>query len=232
MKKFLKGIGKLLGLGILILIFFGWYINKDLPQGKQGSEADVLAHKMLQVLNYQAYKQTRFLEWSYRNGANKYVWDTFKGEVSVKWKDYTVFLNLSKPGESQVEENQAAVPSKNKQKLIDKAISNFNNDSFWLIAPYKVFDEGTQRSLVQLPDGSNGLLVTYNSGGTTPGDSYLWILNEDGFPKAYKMWVDIIPIGGLEASWDDWIVTQSGAFLPKSHKLGPLTLDMGDVKGY
>ena len=116
--------------------------------------------------------------------------------------------------------------------MIDKALKNFNNDSFWLVAPYKVFDQGTQRAIVELKNGTNGLLVTYNSGGTTPGDSYLWILNENGFPSAYKMWVSIIPIGGLEASWDDWLVTQSGAFLPKSHKLGPLTLSMGDVKGY
>ena len=69
-------------------------------------------------------------------------------------------------------------------------------------------------------------------GGTTPGDSYLWLVDDKGFPKAYQMWVDIIPIGGLEASWDDWMTTKSGALLPKTHRLGPMTIDMGSVRGY
>ena len=108
----------------------------------------------------------------------------------------------------------------------------FNNDSFWLVAPYKIFDEGTERSLVSLEDGSQALLVTYTSGGSTPGDSYLWLLNENEIPYAYKMWVKIIPVGGVEASWDHWTKMESGAYLPKSHKMGPITLSMGDVRGF
>ncbi|MEO1030456.1 MAG: hypothetical protein AAFX55_03575 [Bacteroidota bacterium] len=45
------------------------------------------------------------------------------------------------------------------------------------------------------------------------------------------MWVDILPIDGLEATWDNWITTESGALLPTSHKLLVLDLDMGEVKG-
>ena len=75
-------------------------------------------------------------------------------------------------------------------------------------------------------------MVSYDSGGVTPGDSYLWILDDTGLPTAYKMWVKIIPIGGINASWDNWMITESGAYLPTSHKLGPLELSMGTVKGY
>ena len=80
-------------------------------------------------------------------------------------------------------------------------------------------------------DGKDALLVTYTKGGTTPGDSYLWHFDENGKPKSYQMWVDILPIDGLEASWDNWITTESGAILPTTHKLLVLDLDMGDVKG-
>lgn len=45
------------------------------------------------------------------------------------------------------------------------------------------------------------------------------------------MWTSILPIDGLEASWSDWIITESGAQLPKSHKLLFFTIDMGEVKG-
>ena len=125
-----------------------------------------------------------------------------------------------------------SLPKDEGKAIVEKALAYFNNDSFWLVAPSKVFDAGTTRSIVVLEDGTEGLLITYNSGGTTPGDSYLWKLNPNGFPNSYKMWVKIIPIGGLEATWDDWMVVESGAFLPKSHTLGPVTLSMGDVKGY
>ena len=101
-----------------------------------------------------------------------------------------------------------------------------------MVAPYKVFDKGTKRSIVITEDGSEALLVTYTSGGDTPGDSYLWLLNDNGFPYSFKMWVKVLPIGGLQADWDDWLVSKSGAFLPKSHKIGPITLSMGDVRAY
>lgn len=232
MKKFFKISAVILALGILVIVVLLWIKHEPLPKGHSGPEAEALAQQMLIALNYETFEKTRYLEWSYRNGANQYLWDKQMGKVEVRWGDYIVNLDLVQLENSAVRENGKAVPSEKSEKLIQKALKHFNNDSFWLVAPYKVFDKGTQRSLVTLDDGTQGLMVTYTSGGTTPGDSYLWLLNENGFPNAYKMWVKIIPVGGLEASWDDWIISESGAFLPKSHKLGPVTLDMGNVKGY
>jgi len=115
--------------------------------------------------------------------------------------------------------------------LINDAISYFNNDSFWLVAPYKVFDEGTERRLIITENNKKALLVTYTSGGSTPGDSYLWHFNANDIPVNYKMWTSLIPIGGLEVSWDDWITSDSGALFPSVHKFFILNLDLGEVKG-
>jgi len=232
MKKFLKITGLVLGIGILFLLVFGWIKSEPLPNGKSGIEADALANKMLAALNIEAYKNTRFLEWSFRNEANRFIWDKELGICSVKWEDYEVSLDLTNPNQSMAAKNGVSLTTEEKDKIINKALEYFNNDSFWLAAPYKVFDKGTERSIVELEDGSQGLLITYTSGGDTPGDSYLWILNENGFPNSYKMWVKVIPIGGIEASWDDWVVAESGAFLPKTHEFGPINLDMGNVRGY
>jgi len=121
--------------------------------------------------------------------------------------------------------------AKKKQEIITEATKYFNNDSFWLVAPYKVFDKGVERRLVTLENGNSSLLVTYTTGGSTPGDSFLWILNDLGKPTSYKMWTSNILIGGLEASWKNWITTESGAQLPTIHKVLFLALEMGDVKG-
>ncbi|MET1259488.1 hypothetical protein ABV409_09100 [Flagellimonas sp. DF-77] len=232
MKKFLKRTVLLIGLLILGLVLYGWIASEPLPEGKTGQQADALAQKMLQALNQKAYADTRFLEWSYRNGANNYQWDKKSGSCIVWFDDKEVVLNLKNPEKSTVKETGKPIEGPAKEDLIEKALKNFNNDSFWLVAPYKVFDAGVVRKSVTLESGEDALLVTYTSGGSTPGDSYLWLLNDNGFPRAYKMWVKIIPIGGVEASWDSWLITESGAFLPKTHELGPLDLDMGQVKGY
>ncbi|WP_350288548.1 hypothetical protein [uncultured Croceitalea sp.] len=231
-KRILKITGVLIGLIILGLFVYGWIISKPLPEGKSGIEADALAQKMLKTINYEGYKQTRFLEWSFRNNTHHYKWDKESSVVEVKWSDNRVLLNLSYLEKSEAFGAKEIITGEKRSSLIHKALDKFNNDSFWLVAPYKVLDKGTTRSIVELEDGSKGLLVTYVKGGSTPGDSYLWKLNPNGFPNAYQMWVKIIPIGGVEASWDDWILTSSGAYLPKSHKFGPINLDINNIKGY
>jgi hypothetical protein len=67
--------------------------------------------------------------------------------------------------------------------------------------------------------------VTYTSGGVTPGDSYLWILDENDRPIAWKFWVQKIPIGGLESSWGDW-QQYKGVWLGASHEVGPLEIKL------
>ncbi len=219
----------LLGL-LAFAVLYGIY-NKPIPTGVEGQAADALAKKMLNAVNNDVYKKTRYLEWSFAKGAHQYKWDKENGKVQIEWDAYTVNLNLSEPSKSDALENNSKLIGTAKTKSIEKATSYFNNDSFWLVAPFKVFDQGTKRSLVTLDDGTESLLVTYTSGGTTPGDTYLWKLQPNGFPESYQMWVKIIPIGGLEASWDDWKVMESGLFLPVTHKLGPVTLSMGDPIG-
>ena len=231
MKKILKIVGILIGLLVVIAIITGIFLHEPLPQGQSGPKADALAQKMLDALNVKAYTETRFLAWSFRNNSHHYQWDKELNLVVIRWDENEVELDLNRTHQSNCFVDGAEVTGSSKDKLIKTAVEKFNNDSFWLVAPYKIFDKGVTRRIVALPQGE-ALLVTYTQGGSTPGDSYLWLLNENGFPNAYKMWVDILLIGGLEASWDDWLVSETGAFLPKTHQFGPMVFDMGDVKGY
>jgi len=72
--------------------------------------------------------------------------------------------------------------------------------------------------------------VTYNSGGSTPGDSYLWHFDDTGKPTHFQMWVSILPIKGLEASWNDWTTTETGAMLPTFHKMLVLGIELENIK--
>ena len=216
------------------LLFFGFiYLkyNEDLPTGIEGPKADLLAKRMLKVLNKEAYLKTDYLEWTFKN-IHHYKWNKTDKTCEVSWDEITVILDLENKEHSKVFAGQQEYNGVEKQDYINKAETYFNNDSFWLVAPYKVFDPGTERRLVTTEDGKEALLVTYTSGGTTPGDSYLWHFDETGKPKSYQMWVDILPIGGLEATWENWITTKSGAEFPTFHKLLFLALEIDNVKGY
>lgn len=233
--KYLRIIGKTLALLIVLIVVFcsGIFLlyNESMPEGEISEEANILALKMLQAVNNEAYKNTRFLEWTFK-GRNHYLWDKEEGLVTVSWKDYVVHLDLLEAKNNTVLRNGEQLHDSKKAELINKATAYFNNDSFWLVAPHKVFDAGTERRLVTLENGEKALLVTYTTGGNTPGDSYLWLLDDSGLPRAYKMWVSIIPIGGLEAKWTKWKTMESGALLPTEHSLLFLEMDMGFVRAW
>jgi len=214
----MKKIAKIVGIFSIILMLVGFVfysaVHKEIPKGEQGEAADKLASKMLNALEYKAFENTEIIEWTFR-GSHHYKWFKQKGIVRVKWGNNTVILNTKDKKNSEVFIDGVNVDS---QEFIEKAESYFNNDSFWIVAPYKVFDKGTKRSIVN-ENGKDLLLVTHTSGGSTPGDSYLWEIDKNGFPIHFKMWVDILPIGGIEATWNNLFQAKSGIFLPKKHTL-------------
>ncbi len=233
MPKLLTRIFGIFLLFVLLTVGFIYFFkNEPLPQATPSEEADVLANKMLVALGYEAYKNTRYLEWSYRNGNHQYLWDKTMGVVVVSWDETVVNLNLNSTDQSKVVKDENTIDGDEKIELVRKALRYFNNDSFWLVGPFKVFDEGTTRAIVTTEDGKTRLLVTYTKGGDTPGDSYLWLLDESGIPESFKMWVQILPLKGQEASWEGWHRMETGVLLPQLHSIGPLKLDMGTVKAY
>jgi hypothetical protein len=222
MKKILKIIGLIITVIILATALYCFAINESLPKGIYGKEADELAEKMMSAIDKKAFDNTEILKWSFRD-KHHYEWKKQEGLVNVSWDSILVTVNLNDYSKSI-----GASP-----KLIETAIKFFNNDSFWLIAPYKVFEDGIERSIVKV-DGKDALLIKYTSGGTTPGDSYLWILDENYAPVSFKMWTQIIPIGGVSATWNNLITADSGIKLPTSHTLSIFgyKINMGEVKAY
>jgi hypothetical protein len=227
MRKFFKIIGVLVVLLVVTFLVIFFSKNEALPTGEKGEKVEELAQKMLSAINHEAFENAELLEWSFR-GTNSYKWYKQEGKVEVSWNENKVILNTNSPEQSEVYVKGEKVTN---NELINKAQAYFNNDSFWLIAPHKIMDNGVERSIVKVND-KDALMVTYTSGGTTPGDSYLWMLNENYFPTSYKMWTNIIPIGGVEATWSDWKDTEAGFKLPTKHtaNLFDLSINMGNPK--
>ena len=220
--KILKWSGIIL-LALVVLLFTSVFLaSEKMPKGVPGPEADQCAQDMLKAINKPAWDSTAYVQWTFK-GMHDFIWDKQRHLAKVNWKDFEVLLDIDKIGGVARKDGVLLSADKSK-KIIRKAWEFWCNDSFWLNAPAKVFDPGTTRSLVDLKDGREGLMVTYSSGGVTPGDSYVWILDENDLPSSYKMWVKIIPVGGVEFTWERWQELSTGAMISTWHD-GLIDLD-------
>ncbi|WP_020533784.1 hypothetical protein [Flexithrix dorotheae] len=228
LKKILKFTG-LVVLAILIIIFLWGFISHEKePLGKEGPEAEQVAQNMLKSINEPAWDSTKLVAWTFK-GMHTYLWDKERNFVKVSWGEKEVLVNMdSIKGKSY--ENSTEITGGENQKLVDKAWAYFCNDSFWLNAAAKLYDPGTERSLVTLEDGRKGLKISYSSGGVTPGDAYVWLYDENFQPTSWKMWVSIIPIGGLEFTWEDWKTLSTGAKVATLHQNDLLDIEITDLK--
>jgi hypothetical protein len=199
------------------------------PEGVQGQQADRLAERMLAATNAAAWQSTGAVGWTFR-GDREHLWDRQRSLARVRWGRFEVLLDLTTL-KSVARKGGRKVEGAELDKAARKAFGYWTNDSFWLNPVSKVFDEGTSRSLVELDGGGQGLLVEYTSGGLTPGDAYLWIVDEDGLPTEWRMWVSALPVGGARASWEDWIVLATGARVATRHDLALGKVVLSDVAG-
>ncbi len=222
----------LLGLVLVTVFLLGGaflIVNEPLPEGKEGPKAEALAKKMLEAINKPAWDSLNWLQWSFA-GRQDYVWDKSRNYAQIEWENTRVLMNLNKKS-GIVWQNNQMLSGTEKDQIIEKAWGHWCNDSFWFNAPIKCYDPGTVRKFVELDDGREGLLITYETGGVTPGDSYLWLLDEKGLPVSWKMWVSIIPVGGAEFTWENWVELPGGALVAGLHKSKMINLEIPNIKG-
>ncbi len=224
MKKWLKIAGIVIGLLIVAAIGFIYFQSEERPEAKEGPEAEALADRMLEAINKEAWDSLEYIHWSFMDQAD-YLWDRQNNLVRVQWDDYEVLMDPDRV-EGVAYANGEKV--KNEDELVSEAFAKFCNDGFWMNAFTKVRDPGTERGVVE-KNGEKGLMVSYNSGGVTPGDSYLWWLDETGRPKSFQMWVSVIPVGGVEYSWKDWDTLYNGALIARQHK-GMMDVTIKNIK--
>ncbi len=217
---------------VLALVGSCLLLSKARPTGKPSAAADALARKVEKAIHKKAWDQVGVIQWDFA-GRQQHLWDKKRMFSRVTFhKGHVVALfPLSAPSSGFV-----AVDGKDikepiqKKKLLQKAYAFWANDSFWLNPLAKMFDDGTTRKLVTW-EGKTQLMIDYASGGVTPGDGYLYVLDKDFLPSRWHMWVKILPVQGVTATFRGWKTLYNGAKISTRHKLLSLvTLNLTKIK--
>lgn len=212
------------------LVVWGMAASDPLPRATPSADADTLARDIERAVRIDAWERTGAVRFTFM-GQRSYLWDRTRSLVRVRSGEEEVLLRGSW---GRVWEGGREVRGAAARSRTESAYRMFLNDSFWLNPLAKLFDAGTTRALVSLPGGGRGLLVSYAAGGVTPGDSYLWVLPPAGrgdTPIGWRMWVSVLPIGGLRATWERFVTLSTGARVATRHHIGPAPVALDEVAG-
>lgn len=152
------------------------------------SKADSIAFKLVDAHGgFDAWPAVRYLRFDFgfetpdtAGIRARHLWDRQTGDYRVEWfvgpdTTFAALFNVnSRDGVVFVNGKPASAA---REALLETAYSRFVNDTYWLLAPLKVFDGGVQRSIDA--DSSvadqDVLALSFDGVGLTPGDRYwLW----------------------------------------------------------
>lgn len=196
----------------------------SLPVGQPGEAAEKLAQKMIKAADYDKWQNTAAVTFVFR-GDDRVFWDKKRKLVEVQFKKSTVqFSEVS--GKSLCFEGERRLLDECGE-LTQAAVKRFYNHTFWLNPVFHIQSPGAERALVE----NDKLLVSFKSGGSTPGDSYLFTADEEGKVADMRMWVSILTIKGMRAVFSDYRTTETGVRIAYHHKLsGIVSVDLSDIK--
>jgi hypothetical protein len=143
-----------------------------------------------------------------------HAWDRYTGDYKLTGSDkngapYTVLFNVNtKTGTAYV--NGRPADATKQAQMLENAYGRFINDSYWLLAPWKIFDPGVHLAYdgeKPCPGGGtcDVLRLSFDNVGLTPKDVYwLWV-TRDG--RRMVQWQYVL--GGASdppttVAWKDW----------------------------
>lgn len=156
---------------------------------EEKAEGDVLAKKLVAAMGgFEAWERVEVIAFTFvvdiavEVMRRSHVWDKKRGLHRYEKGDLVVLTDLWSGKGRVFEEGKEITDADAVAESLKDAHEAFTNDSYWLVAPFKVLDEGAHRAAI---DGD--LRLTFDDGvGLTSGDAYLYDLEETGAPKQWS----------------------------------------------
>ena len=226
----LKFIERILRSKLSVLILLQTFVFcSSPPKGRSGERANTLLKKLYESTNIDSWEKTNAVSFVWEGNAKRaYFWDKKRGLIETKWEDTHVqFFHKGLKG-IVYQTGKLLEDSQKIRATIHQAYEYFVNDTFWLNPVFHLDSPGAEKKYVS----KNQLLVYYSKGGVTPGDSYLFTLDQNFLIENMKMWVSILPIKGISVDFTNYIETETGVKLALDHEMLFLNIRIQNVRMY
>lgn len=184
------------------------------------AQAQALADAVVKASGGDNWPKVRAIDFTFNVSAGtnllmsaKHHWDVWNGTDTVTWAGKTANVNMWNPG------NDASAKA---------AYARWVNDSYWLLAPLKLKDDGVTLTYTGSKDGFEVLHLSFAKVGMTPGDQYnLYI---DPGTSLVRRW-DYMPAPDKKTTgtWDGY-KDFGGLKLSTEHKFGDKRVWFSDIK--
>lgn len=175
---------------ILTFAFWGFFIiglqaqQSNSNPAAPGFRADASDAKAIQIADEvmnamggrQNWDETRYIVWNFF-GRRKLFWDRYTGDVRVETENATYLVNINEnTGKIKMDGEILSHPD-SIQKYVERGISIWINDSYWLVMPFKLKDSGVTLKYLGEQKTADGeladvLQMTFEDVGRTPENKY------------------------------------------------------------
>lgn len=176
------------------------------------SKADSVALRLLRAHGADAFATAPYLRFNFaveteegRRVVARHLWNRSTGEYRVEWQtapdsNYVALVDVRDVADQTPEGtaylNGTLLTGSAAQDARRQAYGRFINDTYWLLAPLKVYDPGVNRQYV--PDSSTAehevIRLTFGDVGLTPDDAYwLYVSTETGRLDRWGMRLQSMP---------------------------------------
>ncbi|MFP4228288.1 MAG: hypothetical protein ACLFTE_05610 [Salinivenus sp.] len=228
------------------------------------TKADSLALRLMEAHGADAFASAPYLRFNFAIETSeeeqvvaRHFWDRTTGEYRVEWQpgpdsNYVALMDVGSV-EDQMPEgtvylNGTELTGEAGEEARQRAYGRYINDTYWLLAPLKVYDSGVNRNYAADSSTTDHevLRLTFGDVGLTPDDTYWFYVStetgrldrwsmrlqnmpEDAAPRAYD-WTDHVtldaPAGEVtlarrhEAVGEDQAILTNQLALPSSPPSG------------
>ncbi len=142
------------------------------------NQAIAIADDIMKALGGRAnWDATRYISWNFF-GRRKLFWDKHSGNVRIETGQDIYLVNIqNNTGRVRIG-NEVIQDPDSLQKYVERGISMWINDSYWLVMPFKLKDSGV--TLRYMGEGATAegasadiLQLTFENVGRTPENKYL-----------------------------------------------------------
>ncbi len=166
------------------------------PAGSDPRAVAIADAVMKRLGGRQAWDDTRYITWKF-GGRRRHLWDKHTGRLRLErpgprsGKSYVMLVDLDTATGRAWREGELVIEPGELGSMMRAARSEWINDAYWLVMPYKLKDAGVTlryvgEGVTQAGTAAEVLQLTFRDAGNTPDNKYyVWVGDDSGLVEQW-----------------------------------------------